>query len=54
MARQQTQSSKDNDPGCQVWTVRKAVVLFCSQSPLDDEIADLRGQWRIFDDAPTV
>jgi hypothetical protein len=28
MARQQTPSSKDNDPGCPVWRVRKVVVLF--------------------------
>jgi hypothetical protein len=27
MARQQTPSSKDNDPGCPVWRVRKVVVL---------------------------
>jgi hypothetical protein len=47
MARQQTQSSKDDGPGCQVWTVKKAVVIFCS---LDHEIGDLCGRWRIFDD----
>ena len=36
MARQQTQSSKDNDPGCHVWTVGKVVVLFLfGKGPLD-------------------
>ena len=39
MARQQTPSSKDNDPGCPVWRVRKVVVLFCfGKGPLDHEI----------------
>jgi hypothetical protein len=31
MARQQAQSSKDNDPGCHVWTVRNVGALFCSE-----------------------
>ena len=42
MARQQTPSSKDNDPGCPVWRVRKVVVLFCfGKGPLDHEIDDV-------------
>ena len=51
MARQQTPSSKDNDPGCHVWRVRKVVVLFCfGKGPLDHEIDDVCGRRRIFDD----
>jgi hypothetical protein len=51
MARQQTPSSKDNDPGGHVWRVRKVVVLFCfGKGPLDHEIGDVCGRWRIFDD----
>ena len=51
MARQQIPSSKDNDPGCPVWRVRKVVVLFCfGKGPLDHEIGDVCGRWRIFDD----
>ena len=51
MARQQTQSSKDNDPGYHVWRVRKVVVLFCfGKGPLDHEIGDVCGRWGIFDD----
>jgi|RhiMethySRZTD1v2_1073278.scaffolds.fasta_scaffold44459_6 hypothetical protein len=45
MARQQTPSSKDNDPGCPVWRVRKVVVLCCfGKGPLDHEIG------AVFDD----
>ena len=50
MARQQTPSSKDNDPGCHVWG-QEVVVLFCfGKDPLDHEIGDVCGRWRIFDD----
>ena len=51
MARQQTPSSKDNDPGCPVWRVRKVVVLFCfGKGPLDHERDDVCGRRRNFDD----
>ena len=40
MARQQTQSAKDNDPGGQVGRVRKVVVLFVWERPLDRRAAD--------------
>ena len=44
MARQQTQSSKDNDPGCQVWTGQESSCAYVRKGPLDHEIGDLRGQ----------
>ena len=51
MARQQTPSSNDNDPGRPVWRVRKVVVLFCfGKGPLDHEIDDVCGRRRNFDD----
>ena len=51
MARQQTPSSKDNDPGCPVCRVRKVVVLFCfGKGPLDHERDDVCGRRRNFDD----
>ena len=51
MARQQTQSAKDNDPGGQVGRVRKVVVLFVWERRWT------RGQltrWRILDDLKIV
>ena len=51
MARQQTPSSKDNDPGCRICRVRKVVVLFCfGKGPLDHERDEVCGRRRNFDD----
>ena len=42
MARQQAQSSKDNDPGCHVWTVRNVgCALLFGKGQLGHEIGDL-------------
>jgi hypothetical protein len=44
MARQQTQSSKDNDPGCHVWVVRNVVALLLfGKGSLDHEMIYVDG-----------
>jgi hypothetical protein len=51
MARQQTQSAKDNDPGCHVGRVRKVVVLFVWERRWT---GGQLTRWRILDDLKIV